>query len=705
MSATRNLSPSEFVCSIRRCSWAGDSFIPLVGSGLSSASGILTGQQLIDYLSFVTYRVVARHTWQRGNPWNLRSSGWPVEPSETELALARSWIREQFDMLCRARGFRATPDRKTDVYVQSIGPAPSSKKTLTPPAIPSVLRKPGHDIIVSGLLTTSSDDRQQIPSVYSQHGIRERAILALSDWRSALEFLATVEVDAAVTPASLKMGSYDHSVIDDFNRFITAGKRPNLGHRMLAHLTSPMRIQTILTTNFDGLIEAALAELSRPPRVLPIRRNEELPHPWTMLARPTVVKLHGQEIATRADASLDEQPSETDCLRFASLFLGRRFQREKLEARRRTHLFVVGCSVSDARTVALIKYLLRCSHDTKIFWICYDPWEEQQLCNAFFEDDYQERIWIRVSSRPALVLMELYQALTVSLPPGGGTISFTHGIPPVRLVPECSRLQTHPCSDPLFSDRNLTNPQKRKKIEDALQCRPCESIGGFRAALVRCLRNAIIRLVTEQAVEQQDGSVLRSLAPITSLKRDDRTSYRNAWTIKGVSNLMLQAGGQAFHDLSHRTPSYDCVWCEVVDVASHVDIIRYVLRRIAVSTGRQHFDHIVLAPRLEQNNPDAGVPGNPGDNAHVDSIADHVGNVLAYYGQMPERWVVFLFESGEVGSCAGWGPGGNSETQPDSAVNAARVLADAGMQVIHLEVTGMDKLLDYSLIDRSAPIC
>lgn len=86
--------------------------------------------------------------------------------------------------------------------------------------------------------------------------------------------------------------------VDDAER--EAGiKRPTTAHRAIAELVSSGRIRLILTTNFDHLLETALAEVGVPPQV--IARTDAIAGmaPFQH-ARATVIKLHGDYLDVQA---------------------------------------------------------------------------------------------------------------------------------------------------------------------------------------------------------------------------------------------------------------------------------------------------------------------------------------------------------------------------------------------------------------------
>ena len=102
----RETSNSEFVDLMRDEINNGGGFVPFIGSGISSASGILMGLQFDEYLAYVVFLCVADKGYLReadptqNGRWDLRRDGWPKQPTTKQVGIARKWRRSQFDKIC-----------------------------------------------------------------------------------------------------------------------------------------------------------------------------------------------------------------------------------------------------------------------------------------------------------------------------------------------------------------------------------------------------------------------------------------------------------------------------------------------------------------------------------------------------------------------------------------------------------------------------
>lgn len=456
----------EFLTQIINDVDLGRAFVPLIGSGLSSASGIIMGVEFTNYLAFATYLVLAdperrERTHGEGKPsrWNFVIQGWPPFPSDSEVLDAKNWIRSEFVELCEQRGFRADLSSK-DERIRFVGPSDGSgsdsivTKLATPP-IPRILAsseaehsdeqlrrllsllanrdKLGGDPPISSSAFTVDELTADPRRSYSDRVV-EIGLRSLHDWRETLVFLSSVRINRSQRGSNrLVIEHQNPSVIDAFNQFITRDKQPNLGHKMLAHLSGPMRISTILTTNFDTLTEDAYTALDLSLRVVPVTTSGRLPEPQIVAASNTLVKLHGEAQSTRADLSLDEEPSDYDLETFAAYltrgagnlgvfrldyatyeasrsfgFAGAEqhtLKNERLIEAEAKRLLVIGYSGSDHRCVQMIKnWLEHGPVDSMVYWICFSKWDTDRIGNLFSSSQYENKVVLTQSSRPDLLL-------------------------------------------------------------------------------------------------------------------------------------------------------------------------------------------------------------------------------------------------------------------------------------------------------------
>ena len=253
---------------------------------------------------------------------------------------------------------------------------------------------------------------------------------AVADWRNSLDFLSRLDLNQA-----RRIGPPNNGILDSFFGHLTQGKIPNLCHRMIANLAANGRVELILTTNFDELIEAAIEEqLSLRLTTIALHHSTQLP-PFSTFdgkeSKLTLLKLHGGRYGLRADDSIDVPASELEKLRFKQYF-------HPPEAQRSTSsLLVAGLSFGEKRLESLIKEL-RYEGGPNIFLCCYsrsDVFKAVSFCNRLDSEGPNEksdklpRIYIHQSRDVGLMLLRFYQILTNSLPPKGIVTSNQVNVP------------------------------------------------------------------------------------------------------------------------------------------------------------------------------------------------------------------------------------------------------------------------------------
>ncbi len=267
---------------------------------------------------------------------------------------------------------------------------------------------------------------------------------AAAEWRTSLLFLSRLQHSAhSVTPSTLSLAAPQPEIIDSCFRRVLEGRHPALNHRMLGVLAGALRLNLVLTTNFDDLLETAFAEARNSLEVFEVHPGESLPH-WSAVSRVrSLVKLHGNRHSLRADYSLDAQPSEEDKEGFLEYLVGEKNPRRAELVEKpldfQNHLLVMGVSGDDNRTLALIEHACkRLNENFRVFWLCYsdrDVAEIRKFAERYCEGSGGKRLRgpvVLKHTNYGLLLLQLYQTIRKNLPPFGG------------LFPSVSRLTLPP---------------------------------------------------------------------------------------------------------------------------------------------------------------------------------------------------------------------------------------------------------------------
>ncbi|MCC9600737.1 SIR2 family protein [Stieleria sp. JC731] len=390
------LNEVDFVERITQARNDGKGFVPLVGAGLSAASGVPLIRQIERYLHYciaITLGVDQISDWdrlpefQKAWRWHPQRDEWPpIDIPHAYKTQVQDWQRRIGDVAGR----------------------------------------------LSHLASTSNTVWKRYPEIK----VFLEAYGATAEWRSALSFLSRLRENVLPEGRVLTLGAIDPHVYDNFFLNAVFGKTPTLGHRMLARLANPLGINTIVTLNFDDLLEQAFAETGSPLTVYGVHHEAGLPGYHSQFGKNVLVKMHGDRYGLRADYSLDEHPSEDDCRHFTSYLANRtitvdewislRDDSSTSRLKTRNHLLVTGLAVQEERILELIRRAASVlDDDFRVFWMVYLSGEiepaAERLRNTLQScaKNNEPKFAIIQHHFCGLLFYNLYQHLEGSLPPTG----------------------------------------------------------------------------------------------------------------------------------------------------------------------------------------------------------------------------------------------------------------------------------------------
>ena len=314
--AVTNSAAVEFIEVIRQEQKKGYGFLPWIGAGLSAPSGIPLVAEIKAYLE----RCIALALGVEGDnssPWNPRTDAWPPYHDARRVHDKTSYFKVKTEFEIRRE--KGTWDPELAIFWEAIG--------------------------------------------------------AMAEWRTALLFLSRLKREkqglGMEWPMILALDAPNPEVIDAGLRAIIGHKNPSLGHRMMAALAGLLRLDILITTNFDNLLEAAFERSRNPLTTSPLELVNHFPSAASLAGRRTLIKIHGGERSLRADYSLDAPPTEEDCWRFLQYLTTPDSRRKMLKELSsgitpgsldfRSHLLITGFSAGEKRTRTFIghawKYL------------------------------------------------------------------------------------------------------------------------------------------------------------------------------------------------------------------------------------------------------------------------------------------------------------------------------------------------------------
>ena len=287
------------------------------------------------------------------------------------------------------------------------------------------------------------EERRSRDPGHPELAVFQEAVGAMAEWRTALLFLSRLVHDKRgagfQSEELLALDAPHQDVLDAGIREALKGKYPTLEHRMLAALGIPLRLDVILTTNFDDLLERAFVRAKNPVTVFDVPLNGTLP-PWSALSsQRSLVKLHGTRHSLRADYTLDALPSESDRWRFLEYLVSPE-GRERVTSQCHpdyndplppvNHLLVMGVAATERRTRSFIEHAWRhLKHEFKVLWLCHttaDVAKVQTFTEEFLVSHHVSHLpkdWkgshILRYTHLGLFFLQLYQTIRRALPTSG----------------------------------------------------------------------------------------------------------------------------------------------------------------------------------------------------------------------------------------------------------------------------------------------
>jgi hypothetical protein len=596
----------------------GFGFVPFIGAGFSAPSGVPLVWELKAYL--VRCICMALGAEQHGmRPWNPRTDQWPPfidrsrpEPPEFWKEKVRSELKYRTE-----RG----------VYGQEVS-------------------------------------------------IFEEALGAMAEWRASLAFLSRlVRENRGTGDLGRTIVSLDaprQEIVDACLREVLKGRYPTLGHRMLAGLAGALRLDLVLTTNFDDLLESAFAAARNPLEVLDVPLGGNLPH-WSAVSNVrSLIKLHGSRYSLRADYSLDAVPSETDKQRFLEYLLSGKsrdvFAKDSgsKNLKFQNHLLVMGFSANDRRIRSLLEHAwIHLDKEFRVFWVCYTEEDVTQF-REFVADCLDRRIlrakeeaiskgetiskgnvaesesgwegaWILRHADHGLLLLQAYQQIRRNLPPLGSPF------------PSVSRLTLPPQPSEYITEalhaKNGGNPAQTAPPVTAGST--TASTPGRRAAKVVAQSKSdsgTARLgaktqpeMPETADASTGAAAKRSFAADMRLRlqRFDESGNRHklivAMSAEAVGGVTT-ACANVFQELAS---DHVCLWLDMNDISSTGNLFEALLEAAYVRIGLEHW-----------------TPAHSSDDAR--SRANEIKRLV---NSVSSPWVIFL-NARET-------PGANTEEKHD----------------------------------------
>ncbi|MEM7624916.1 MAG: hypothetical protein AAF333_04740 [Planctomycetota bacterium] len=418
--ATRSIL-EEIVSEVRN----GGSFIPMIGSGVSVGSGVPTIRDLTKYY---LPSLVRKSLRRPGSPSNDPAFNPNVDPWPPYR-----WSNHRYD-----------EERE---YIRNVALNESTIKQY---------------VIDLCDRTNTGDKLSFVKAWVANEG-------SVYEWTASLQYLSRIQPpNHAVLAKHPQLGEANRSIIDSFFRFLMQGHIPGLEYRMLAELSSILRVRVAVTPNFDELYETAMQDHGLPTTVFDVHYDATLPTADLVLAeRRSLVKVHGGRYGIRADFSVQADLTASDRRNFLGYLQGRplpshvidhlRISGKPLDPPLRpVHLIVAGVGATERRMNELIRMSLSATKDLKVYYFAYTDDDADRARREFGDalKGNHERLCIIQTQQLGLTLVDLHSRLVHSMPSAG--VIF----PAVWQIP----------TPPLSSESSTDDPQwLEKKALDSLR--------------------------------------------------------------------------------------------------------------------------------------------------------------------------------------------------------------------------------------------
>jgi serine/threonine protein kinase len=367
----------------------------------------------------------------------------------------------------------------------------------------------------------------EIPWVAERHRQDESSFYAVfGHWRTLLR----------------RLSAGDPTVIDPFYDSLTRDRTPGKSHLFVASLTQLLGWRLLLTTNFDSLLEKALGESGRAPRVYELPEYGILPAPSLVRSDFAVVKLHGGRFNVRFSDVLDTAMDAAAIDRFL----------EYLPSR--SMFLVLGYRGADRRVMSLLDgFLRRRDHSEsglpRLLWICRKEPPRQLLRLAKTIEHPETAINFANFHDTGLFLQELCIRLRSTFPPCGDSYRALTNSPP----------WTHTTIREQSDEDGLQSPSEEAPTS---QKQKAQRTSMIKQAVAQ-INEAVERLSTAD-----DEPVARepSVIAIVGKTLGEGTSTRLAELARG-------------HERTHRI-----VWCDIEEIPMVDALVTNLLNQF------QHYD-------------------------------------------------------------------------------------------------------------------
>ncbi|MCU0720654.1 MAG: hypothetical protein MUC83_13175, partial [Pirellula sp.] len=339
----------------------------------------------------------------------------------------------------------------------------------------------------------------------------------------------------------------------------------------------------------------------------------------------------------------------------------------------------------------MIRDWLESYRDSLVYWVCFSDGDVRHVQSLFGDEVYKDKVRICKSSRPDLMLYELYQRLVLSMPPGGMTYEFSHVVPPRRQ--RDFDFEEDRVRGALQCGRELGNPTEASRVLLGDSAAAIDVLRLTRDAISLRLKQVIVNAVKRESnfhlVDDPEINPERTLDPFVrcSLWKSPISRLTldrvNSPIIIDAAGGVVRASAMAFDELTGA--GYRVFWIETQDYMDADGLLRDLIRSLALRFGSFQSRQVTLHPRpcpiaesLDPQNSEMF------ESARRD-IGDFLKDILREYRVNTARLAVLIYGRDGYGGCSGllesnWKENGMDFLALHCVIGA---LATAGIKVLY----------------------
>jgi len=419
-------STELFINSLKEELNNGYSFTPILGSSISYQSGVMTSEEIADYMCYVYYRMfIVDPKIDPDNKWDILKQGWPEPPNEEEKNRCREKLKKEYLNLYNKDDVEKNFITDTEELILDYENEEYNPDLKLYPCPHIVFQTDEFKKELINIPKNTDIKDNENPHLYA----RRLGLLQIERTKNAIEFFSRIRANTKNEEYRIDQEE-DPNIFISFKIFLTKNKKPNQNHHLICHLSNPLRFRKIFTTNIDSLLEDAFYKNMSPLNTRTILNIDQIPEvnfiEGTSLVKINIVNPNKNEVYKP-----DEEDKNIETL--SSYF-------KNTHGNIISHILTIGNFTNNDKILRRISAILKENEEIKLFSICSSEKEKKSIKKKLIKgvesdetakESFNRRIFLARERDPSFFLYEIYQKITLALPPGGFFYQYDQFKPPI----------------------------------------------------------------------------------------------------------------------------------------------------------------------------------------------------------------------------------------------------------------------------------